>query len=168
MSSEIVPKKQKKRPLLKAFVLLLILAICGVGGYILWKTLSHERDLKSDLLAEAKTEVDTPPAAPLFFSIEPLTVNLVTEDNNLDTVLHVGLTLRLPDEATRSLLQEFLPEVRSRILVLLSQQEANDLMSEQGKVKLVEKIKETLAQPFAEGHSKQVISDVLFTTFVLR
>lgn len=33
--------------------------------------------------------------------LDTFTVNLVTPDNDPDRVLYIGLTLRLPDEATR-------------------------------------------------------------------
>lgn len=54
------------------------------------------------------------------------------------------MTLRLKDEATRARLNEYLPEVRSRLLLLFSRQNAAELSTEAGKQKLIAAIKETL------------------------
>lgn len=82
-------------------------------------------------------------------------------------MLYIGVTLRLKDEATRARLNEYLPEVRSRLL-LFSRQNAAELSTEAGKQKLIAAIKETLAAPLVAGQPKQVVTDVLYTAFILR
>ena len=52
-------------------------------------------------------------------SLEPFTVNLIDDDKH-DRVLYVDITLRLTSEETRKRLHNFMPEVRSRLLLLLS------------------------------------------------
>lgn len=84
--------------------------------------------------------------------LDTFTVNLVTPDNNPDRVLYIGLTLRLPDESTRRQLNDFLPEVRSRLLMLLSRQEASQLANEQGKQRLVAQIKDVLSPPLVKDN----------------
>ncbi|ECY5113817.1 flagellar basal body-associated protein FliL, partial [Salmonella enterica subsp. enterica serovar Typhimurium] len=74
----------------------------------------------------------------------------------------------LKDEATRARLNEYLPEVRSRLLLLFSRQNAAELSTEAGKQKLIAAIKETLAAPLVAGQPKQVVTDVLYTAFILR
>lgn len=100
--------------------------------------------------------------------MDTFTVNLVNPDNDPDRVLYVGFTLRLPDEDTRRRLNDYLPEVRSRLLLLLSRQSAAQLATEQGKQALVEQIKQALAPPLVKTQPPQVVSDVLFTAFILR
>lgn len=78
------------------------------------------------------------------------------------------MTLRLKDEATRARLNEYLPEVRSRLLLLFSRQNAAELSTQAGKQKLIAAIKETLAAPLVAGQPKQVVTDVLYTAFILR
>ncbi|HAK48850.1 MAG TPA: flagellar basal body-associated protein FliL, partial [Salmonella bongori] len=78
------------------------------------------------------------------------------------------VTLRLKDEATRARLNEYLPEVRSRLLLLFSRQNAAELSTQAGKQKLIAAIKETLAAPLVAGQPKQVVTDVLYTAFILR
>ena len=95
-------------------------------------------------------------------------MNLVNKDNDLDRVLYAGFTLRLPDEDTSQRINDYLPEVRSRLLLLLSRQDADQLASEQGKQALVEQIKQVLAPPLVQGQPRQTVNDVLFTAFILR
>ncbi|AHG22060.1 flagellar basal body-associated protein FliL [Chania multitudinisentens RB-25] len=152
----------KKRPLWVILSVLLALTACGAAGYRWW-VMQTSKD------GPAAATVKKPlPAAPVFMPLETFTVNLVTPDNNLERVLYIGLTLRLPDEETRRQLNDFLPEVRSRLLMLLAQQEAEQLANESGKQQLVTQIKDVLSLPLVKGQPPQVISDVLFTAFILR
>ncbi len=107
-----------KRPLLVILLVLISVVACGAAGYSWWLLQQHKNG------AEPAAAKQQPPAAPVFMPLDTFTVNLVTPDNNPDRVLYIGLTLRLPDESTRRQLNDFLPEVRSRLLMLLSRQEA--------------------------------------------
>lgn len=99
-----------------------------------------------------------------FYALDTFTVNL----GDADRVLYIGITLRLKDEATRSRLSEYLPEVRSRLLLLFSRQDAAVLATEEGKQKLIAAIKATLSTPLVAGQPKQDVTDVLYTAFILR
>ncbi|MBH1928813.1 flagellar basal body-associated protein FliL [Serratia rubidaea] len=162
MSQNTLPTAPKKRPLLVILLLLITVAACGAAGYSWWLLQQKEHGGSP---AAAKPQ---PPAAPVFMPLDTFTVNLMTPDNDPDRVLYIGLTLRLPDEATRRQMNDFLPEVRSRLLMLLSRQEAVQLANEQGKQQLVAQIKQVLSPPLVNGQPKQVVSDVLFTAFILR
>lgn len=72
------------------------------------------------------------PLPRLFLCLDTFTVNL----GDADRVLYIGVTLRLDRIETRQRLGEFLPEVRSRLLLLFSRQDANALATEDGKLKL--------------------------------
>ncbi|HFK7186368.1 TPA: flagellar basal body-associated protein FliL [Serratia odorifera] len=161
MSQNTLPTAAKKRSLLVILLLLITVAACGAAGYSWW--LLQQKNDGAPVAAEPQ-----PPTAPVFMPLDTFTVNLLTPDNNPDRVLYIGLTLRLPDEATRRQLNDFLPEVRSRLLMLLSRQEAAQLANEQGKQQLVAQIKDVLSPPLVKGQPKQVVSDVLFTAFILR
>ncbi|MBH2995957.1 flagellar basal body-associated protein FliL [Serratia marcescens] len=149
-------------PLLSYLLLLISFPACGAAVHV-WCLLHPTKNG-----AYPPPAKQHPPAAPVFMPLDTFTVNLVTPDNNPDRVLYIGLTLRLPDESTRRQLNDFLPEVRSRLLMLLSRQEASQLANEQGKQRLVAQIKDVLSPPLVKGQPKQVVSDVLFTAFILR
>lgn len=79
------------------------------------------------LLTTKRSNASCP--SPVFYALDTFTVNL----GDADRVLYIGITLRLKDEATRSRLSEYLPEVRSRLLLLFSRQDAAVLATEEGK-----------------------------------
>lgn len=153
--------KSGKRKLLIPILVIVALVACGVAGYAVW----HKMRAPADSAAAAKAES---PPVPVFFALDTFTVNLINPDNDPDRVLYVGFTLRLPDEETRRRINDYLPEIRSRLLLLLSRQTASSLGNEQGKQQLVTQIKQVLAPPLVHGQPQQAVTDVLFTAFILR
>ncbi len=145
---------ERKSYSLILIILLLVIAIIAAafGGYSWW-ALKHA---KSGTTGTSQQKVIP---APVFMSLEPFTINLIDEEEHLDRVLYIGITLRLHD---------YLPEVRSRLLLLLSRQHANKIATDAGKQQLMTEIKETLRPTLVPGESEQILSDVLFTTFILR
>ncbi|MEX9754130.1 flagellar basal body-associated protein FliL [Providencia vermicola] len=160
MSSSSNASKSSNKGLL---VLLTLLAIAGVGfgGYTWWTT---------QQIAKSANEEDTPSniSQPIFMDLEPFTVNLPGLNEAPDRVLYINITLRLGNEKSRKQLHDYLPEVRSRLLLLLSEQKSKVLNSHEGKLQLMQSIKDTLSPTMIPGEKDQQITDVLFTTFILR
>ena len=148
--------KKSKRAIWIPLLVLITLAALATAGYSYWR-------MQQQPSASVKAE-PAPPPAPVFFALDTFTVNL----GDADRVLYIGITLRMKDEATRSRLNEYLPEVRSRLLLLFSRQNAATLATEEGKQQLIAAIKEPLATPLVVGQPKQVVTDVLYTAFILR
>ncbi|CEJ65887.1 MULTISPECIES: flagellar basal body-associated protein FliL [Citrobacter] len=148
--------KKSKRAIWIPLLVLITLAALATAGYSYWR-------MQQQPSASVKAE-PAPPPAPVFFALDTFTVNL----GDADRVLYIGITLRMKDEATRSRFNEYLPEVRSRLLLLFSRQNAATLATEEGKQQLIAAIKETLATPLVVGQPKQVVTDVLYTAFILR
>ncbi|MBE5203806.1 MULTISPECIES: flagellar basal body-associated protein FliL [Pectobacterium] len=158
--SDMQVKPGRKRSFWLILLIIVALAAAGAAGAAWWL-------LNQKNAATAEQEAPPPPE-PVFMPLDTFTVNLVNADNDPDRVLYVGFTLRLPDEATRTRFTNYLPEVRSRLLLLLSRQDAIALANEQGKQKLIEQIKQVLSPPLVPGQPNQVVTDVLFTAFILR
>ncbi len=148
--------KKRKRPIWIPLLVLITLAACATAGYSYWR-------MQQKPAANAKVEAPPPPA-PVFFALDTFTVNL----GDADRVLYIGISLRLKDDATRARLSEYLPEVRSRLLLLFSRQDATQLATNEGKQNLANAIKETIATPLVPGQPKQEVTDVLYTAFILR
>ncbi len=147
--------KKSKRSIWIPLLVLITLAACATAGYSYWSM---------NKAPSAAAKAEPPPPAPVFFALDTFTVNL----GDAEHVFYVGITLRLKDEATRTRLSEYLPEVRSRLLLLFSRQDAAQLSTDEGKQKLVADIKQTLAAPLISGQPKQEVTDVLYTAFILR
>ena len=151
--------KKSKRSIWIPLLVLITLAACATAGYSYWRMQQHP---STDAKAEA--EAPPPPPAPVFFALDTFTVNL----GDADRVLYIGITLRLKDDVTRARLSEYLPEVRSRLLLLFSRQDASKLATDEGKQQLATAIKEAIATPLVAGQPKQEVTDVLYTAFILR
>ncbi|MFP1721803.1 flagellar basal body-associated protein FliL [Lonsdalea quercina] len=159
MAEEKSQSGRKRSVLLILLIVIALVATCAAGTG--WWFFYHKN-------AEPTVAKEVPPPEPVFMPLDTFTVNLVNPDNNPDRVLYVGFTLRLPDEETKSRFTRYLPEVRSRLLLLLSRQDSAALANEQGKQKLIDEIKQVLSPPLVQGQPNQVVTDVLFTAFILR
>ena len=104
--------------------------------------------------------------APIFVPIEPFTVTLQNPDT--ERIMHVGLTLRVSDEQTRTRLEKYMPEVRSRILMVLSSQSPTGVQTQQGKTDMANAIKQAVNRPFSPLPDGQYVTDVLYTAFVVQ
>ena len=151
--------KKSKRSIWIPLLVLITLAACATAGYSYWRMQQHP-----STEAKAEAEAPPPPPAPVFFALDTFTVNL----GDADRVLYIGITLRLKDDVTRARLSEYLPEVRSRLLLLFSRQDASKLATDEGKQQLATAIKEAIATPLVAGQPKQEVTDVLYTAFILR
>lgn len=158
------PKKSSR----KWIVLLLVIVViaCGAAGYAFWKlrALSASAATQTSLSSAVSAEVPQP----LFYPLEPFTVNLVDSPTQEERVLYVGFTLRLNDRQTEERIVRYLPAARSRLLLLLSHQHQAQLQTEQGKIALTAELKAALKPPFAPGLPEQEVADILYTTFILR
>ena len=118
---------KKKGKLLYAAIAVVVLA--GGGGGAWW---FMNRD------GGASTPKVEPAKPPVFAPLDAFTVNLSGEDGS--QFLQVGLTLRVIDEPAVAALKLRMPEIRDRILLLLSAKKASDLLTLEGKRKLSSEI----------------------------
>ncbi len=154
----------KKSSLAILLMMLIAVGACALAGY----TFYEMKNMKAGAAGDEKTQAkNVAPAVPLYVPMDTFTVSLQPTANDSDRVLYIGLTLKVKDGETKSVLEEYLPEVRSRLLILLAHQTAADISSEEGKTRLIEKIKATVSKPLAPNRSA-VVTDVLFNAFILR
>ncbi|NYT26288.1 flagellar basal body-associated protein FliL [Alcaligenaceae bacterium] len=104
--------------------------------------------------------------APIFAPLEPFTVTL--RDERTTRILYLAVTLRLVDEASRDMIKEYMPEVRDRVLRLLSLQNPGYIQSPEGRERLVHDLTRVLQEPYLPQPRGPEISAVLFTAFVIQ
>lgn len=150
-------KSKKKLLIIIAAVVFLLVAAGGGAAFLLSKKSSTPKD------KETKTE---PAKAPVFLALDPFTVNL--QSDNGDKYLQISMTLQVQDEEQVTLIKANMPQVRSRLLLLLSSKDATEILSSEGKEKLVSEIIEKVALPFTAKGDPQKISSVFFTSFVVQ
>ena len=104
--------------------------------------------------------------APIFIPITPFTVTLQSADR--ERIVHIAMTLRVADEQSRQRIEKYMPEVRSRVLMLLSAQTPESVQTPQGKVDLASALLKAINKPFTPLPDGQYVTDVLFTEFVVQ
>jgi flagellar FliL protein len=140
-------------------VLIVIIAAAAAGAGV-WFFMSKRAPVAT--AAEAP-----PPPAPLFFPLESMTVNLQSDDGQ-QHFLRIGLTLKLTDPKTQQELSDHMPELRSRILLALSNHHPDDLAPLEGKRALATELKTLIEQPTDKGAPPAHVDEVLFTEFVVQ
>lgn len=113
----------------------------------------------------AAVEVEAAPALPVFHPIDAFTVTLNRDHS--ERLLHVGLTLEVADEASRKRINDFLPVIRSQVLVLLGEQNADQVQTAEGKRKLADDVRQAINTVF-DGRGAAPVTRVLFNAFVVQ
>jgi|SRR5690554_6331725 len=142
-------------------MLVLVIALIGVNTYLLWDT----RNLAAATAMGAQPQ-EVAPTDPVFVNISPFTVNLQSDQFG-PRLLYAGLTLEVPSEKIKATLMKNMPQVRNRLLVLLSGQEAERIAQSEGKKVLAKSIMDSLRAPY-NGDEEIDINDVLFTEFIVQ
>ncbi len=173
-AEEAAAPAKSRRSLLK-IVLLLTLLLGGAGGgawYFLQDRQPAEatkpgpaKAAKTAKTAKAKHEPATPP---VFVTLEPFTVNLQHGGDSSSQYLQVGLALKVSDEAFVEAIKLYMPEIRNRVLLLLSSKSADNLATAEGKKTLSTELAHEILRPLAGKVPAQGLDSVLFTSFVIQ
>lgn len=157
-AAETAPAKGRRKPLVLLAALVLIL-LAGAGG--VWWFVS------STAPATAEAAPDPRKAnPPVFVALEPFTVNLQSEPG--DRYLQVEVALKVKQAATADAIKLHMPEVRNRIILLLSSKKAEDLSTTAGKQQLSQDILREFGQIKGLQALHQDIGEVLFTSFIIQ
>jgi flagellar protein FliL len=161
---------RKKRSLMK-LMLLLALPLTGVAGGA-WYLLQGQQSAEASVPGTAKSAKaakgkQVPSKPPVFVTLDPFTVNLQREDSSAQ-YLQVGLSLKLRDDGSVDAIKLHMPEIRNRVLLLLSGKKAGELSTPEGKTTLSAELAREIVQPLAGGTAPAGLDSVLFTSFVIQ
>jgi len=102
---------------------------------------------------------------PVFVAVAPFTINLQDDSGR---VLYVRMSLKVADDKTAAYLTSYMPQVRNRILMTVSDQRADALVTSEGKQQLAATLRERIAQPLTADDDPIAVDDVLFTDFIVQ
>ena len=156
---EPAPAAPGKKRLILIIAVVLVLAGAGGGAWYFLKSPPPAADGKPDTSKTAKP--------PVFVPLEPFTVNLQHDDLS-PQYLQVGLSLKVTDSAVVDTLKLHMPEIRNRVLLLLSSKKASDITTLEGKQALSAELMREISQPIAGSAQAKGIDSVLFTSFVIQ
>ena len=168
-AEEVAPPAKKKHGLLK-ILLLLTPPLAGAGGGA-WYFLQDQPPAAAakpvPAAAKAATAKPVSSKPPVFVTLEPFTVNLQREDAS-PQYLQVGLALKVTDAAIVDAIKLRMPEIRNRVLLLLSGKRASEISTTEGKKTLSAELTREIVQPLAGSVPAQGLDSVLFTSFVIQ
>lgn len=156
----------------KPLLALTALAILGASATaITYLVTQNGRPMGNPLLssslagAESQPALSAAPAIPLFLRLEPFTVTIAND--RAERLMHVGVVFTTSNEAARKHLTDVLPVVRSRVLLLLSEQDPDTINTSAAKQYLERAIRDLANESLNPGAGQQV-DQVLFTDFVVQ
>ncbi|MWP49031.1 MULTISPECIES: flagellar basal body-associated FliL family protein [unclassified Gilliamella] len=156
-----MPTTKKKLSILNLVLILITLLAVGAAAYLWFQKDSHSSTIKEPEEPEV--------TSPVFLTLKPFTISVPVSEEHIDInkMLYFGIVLRVANENQKTVLLDYLPEVRSDVLLLTSKQYVNNLKQEKGKTDLQEQIKTALSRQYDAKHFVK-IDEVLFTDFIIR
>lgn len=101
-----------------------------------------------------------------FVDLDIFTVNLQPEVNS--QYLQVGLTVKTRETSVVAEIKKQMPEIRNRILMLLSSKKATEISGVAGKQQLSQQIVDEIRQSLSKTELQEEVLEVLFTSFVIQ
>jgi flagellar FliL protein len=146
------PPKSKKL-LLIVVVTVVVLALAAAGG---WFYISKQRAALDgdEEAAPAKKEVQGPP---VYLPMDSMVVNLA--DPGGEKVAQVGITLELSDSGVVEKVKQYMPTIRSSVLLLISQRTSEELLQREGKEKLQADVLREALRPFGVVTEDEEVAD---------
>jgi len=146
------PAKSKKMLIIILGVVLLLVLGGGAFLYISKQKAAAAADEEGGgeaPVAHAPAAHDAAKTPPVYLPMDNMVVNLA--DPGGERVAQVGITLEVRDAHAVDTVKAYLPTIRSGVLMLLSQRTADDLLSADGKQKLIDDILIETSRPFGGG-----------------
>ena len=144
------PDKSKK----KLMIIIGVVAVLAIGGAAAWfMTRSHGGEDGEEGGARPAAHKESPKAAPTFLPMENMVVNLA--DPGGDRFAQVGITVEVDDAKTAEQVKQYMPAIRSGILMLISQRSASELLQREGKEKLANDILREVSRPLGYSVPRQ-------------
>lgn len=104
-----------------------------------------------------------PPPKPVFVELGSFTVNLAA-----DRILQTSLSVQVKGGNDAEQIKLYMPQVKSRLLLLMSAKNPDELNTGKGKEALAADIAALLRQPFAKDLPPMGLAGVFFTSFVIQ
>lgn len=149
-SATLPAKEPAKSKLLLIGAIVVVLVVLAAAALLFL----NARNQNSEVRASSPTAV-----VPTFLPLDNMVVNLA--DPGGDRFVQIGITLELLDDKTAKLVKDYLPSIRNGVLMLVSQQTSDELLTREGKEQLATAIREEVSRPlgFAGGAARARADD---------
>ncbi len=152
------PAKSKKMLIIIIAAAVLVLVLGGGGAFLYISkqraaaaAAAEEEGGGGEPAASAAGSHDAEKVPPVYLPMDNLVVNLADEGG--ERVAQVGITLQVRDAHASDSVKLYMPTIRSGVLMLLSQRTAAEMLSPDGKQKLIEDILLEASRPYGGGEA---------------
>lgn len=191
---EAPPPKKKTKLLLFVIIGVLVIVLGGAGAaffLINKKAPAADEEGGEDPALEhnaKKAKRENPDAPPVFVKLEPFTVKLQVEQQ--EAYIQATPELRVLDLPVGDRIKQYMPEIRHKVLLLMSGKKASDLATPQGVQKLSNEMRDSInviidgpkikvkgkgkpreevpAEPADRADPDDSVQAVLFTSFIIQ
>lgn len=146
--------------LLLIVIFLLVLLLGGLGG-VGYLVLTGHNPLGAN--QEETHQAKKPDGPPVFSKLDTFVVNLSGQDGSL---LQVDMQAQLADADAQKRLTDYMPKVRSAVILLLSAKTSAELGTPEGKLKLKSQVKQVINGAIDGGD--ETVTSVVFTSFIIQ
>jgi len=180
------PKPKGKKMLVIIIAVVLLLVAAGGGWFVFGRKAASEDGEEAAPVEHVADKHKTPP---VYLPMENMVVNLA--DPGGEKFAQIGVTIETTDQKTSDAVKSYLPNIRSGVLMLISQRTSEELLSKDGKQKLALDILREVSRPLGyaveadEGHDdkstkktdaprKKVkaepnpVTGILFSSFIIQ
>lgn len=151
------PKKSKLKLIILILVGVIVLGAAGGGAWWFLKGRSADNHEKKHVVKAAP---------PVFMVLETFTVNLATEEE--EHYLQTNITLQIKNKEDIDKMNLYMPQIRNRLLILLSSKKASEIAGIEGKKRLARDVMAAVNDPLYAGAERQSATQVLFTSFIIQ
>ena len=161
-------KKRNLKPIIMGAVAVLLIG-GGAAGYFLTRPKDEPPataeagkpgDAKKGEDKDKKGEVKKP----FFVEFEPFTVNL----KDAEKFLQIKLTFQVKSVDNAEAIKELMPIVRGAVIPVLSSQDANGLMTNEGKEKLTSEVMVAANKSLVTAGMEEAVDAVLITHMIIQ
>ncbi len=169
---EETPKSSKKMIIIIVIGVILLIVLGGVGGFFMGvfddKSAAAETAAgKNDEKASAAGEDGAVSPAVSYWPLDPPFV-LNFEGKSKARYMQIGLEAAMNNKKTYAAVKKHLPVIRSEIVLLLSGQKYEELVTPEGKEQLRAELIEVINGILKQRKVKTGISNIYFTSFVMQ
>jgi len=157
-------KKGGSKLLLLIIIFLLLVIAGGAGAFFFLYSAPSDEEIAKEIEKDQAPVVspENEPQMGITVELKPFIVNLA--DPKASHFLKATITLEVKDDKAKDLVEKLLPKIRNDILLLLSSQTLEDVISIEGKVRLRDEITARVSRIIGRGRLK----NVYFSQFVVQ
>jgi len=143
-------------------VLVLLLVGGGAGGWV-WYSGMLGADANGDA---ASLEESAKPVMPVYLALERFTVNF--DRRGKMSFLQTDVQLMAYDPAVLEAVRVRMPAIRNRLILLLTSQDSESLLTIEGKEMLRAEVASAVREVLGDENGAEALQEAFFTSFVLQ